>query len=66
MDRPTSFNFQHEQNFYENGKKNRISEILDQNQGVEQAGFRKDYFIVDHIFTLNQLIEKKSKKNQTQ
>jgi len=38
--------------------KNRIYGILDNNQGEEQSGFRRGYSTVDHIFTVNQLIEK--------
>ena len=38
--------------------KNRIYGILDNNQGEEQSGFKRGYSTVDHIFTVNQLIEK--------
>ena len=38
--------------------KNRIYNTLDRNQGLEQADFRKNFSTVDHIFTLDQLIEK--------
>lgn len=37
---------------------NRISRMLDSNQPREQAGFRRTYSTIDHIFTLTQLIEK--------
>ena len=36
---------------------NRMEEVLDRNQPREQAGFRKK-FSTDHIYTLNQVIEK--------
>ncbi len=36
----------------------RISKTLDQNQSVEQAGFRKGYSTTDHLHTVNQVIEK--------
>lgn len=35
---------------------NRISNILDENQPVEQAGFRKDFSTIDHIHTIKQLM----------
>ena len=38
--------------------KERISNTLDSWQLVKQADFRKNYSIVDHIFTLNQIMEK--------
>ena len=38
--------------------KNRLYGILDQNQGEEQAGFGKGYSTIDHIFTIDQLMEK--------
>lgn len=38
--------------------KNRVYKQLDLNQPEEQAGFRKKYSTIDHIHTLNQVIEK--------
>jgi hypothetical protein len=38
--------------------KNRIYKQLDFNQSREQAGFRSKHSTIDHIFTLNQLMEK--------
>lgn len=38
--------------------KGRIYDQLDSKQDREQAGFRRKYSTMDHIFTLNQLIEK--------
>ncbi len=38
--------------------KERIYNQLDENQGREQAGFRKDFSTIDQIFTINQLLEK--------
>ena len=32
--------------------KNRIYQNLDENQGLEQAGFRRDFSTIEHIFTL--------------
>jgi hypothetical protein len=36
----------------------RITTVLDENQPKEQAGFRSDYSVLDHIQTLKQIIEK--------
>ena len=36
----------------------RMEEVLDRNQPREQAGFRKKISTTDHIYTLNQVIEK--------
>jgi hypothetical protein len=43
--------------------KNRCYQQLDQNQGREQAGFRKGYSTTDHLFVINQLIEKCNEYN---
>ena len=37
---------------------NRIANKLDENQPREQAGFRKGYSTIDHLQTVNQIIEK--------
>ena len=36
----------------------RLTKTLDENQPVEQAGFRSGYSTIDHLQTVNQLIEK--------
>ena len=43
---------------------NRISATLDFSQPNEQAGFRKGYSTMDHIHTINQVIEKCAEYNQ--
>ncbi len=43
--------------------KDRMYNQLDMNQSREQGGFRKGYSTIDHIFTLNQLIEKAKEYN---
>jgi hypothetical protein len=43
---------------------NRMSTTLDQNQPSEQAGFRAHFSTTDHIFTINQLVEKCCKFNK--
>lgn len=43
----------------------RISGKLDENQPVEQAGFRKNFSTIDHIHTLKQLIEKYNEYKKT-
>ncbi|KAJ8704650.1 hypothetical protein PYW07_011838 [Mythimna separata] len=43
---------------------NRISNSLDENQPVEQAGFRKDFSTIDHIHTTKQLIQKYNEYNK--
>lgn len=40
-----------------------MENTLDENQPRDQAGFRKGYSTTDHIFTLNQVIEKSNKYN---
>ncbi|CAH2083583.1 unnamed protein product [Euphydryas editha] len=36
----------------------RITRVLDENQPIEQAGFRKNYSTTDHIHTIKQVLEK--------
>ena len=36
----------------------RMEKVLDENQPREQAGFRQGYSTVDHLQTINRLIEK--------
>ncbi|CAB3252101.1 unnamed protein product [Arctia plantaginis] len=43
----------------------RISVTLDENQPVEQAGFRKDFNTIDHIHAIKQLIQKYNEYNKT-
>lgn len=43
--------------------KNRIYNLLDSQQPFEQAGFRKNFSTMDHIQTLNQLLEKANEFN---
>lgn len=42
----------------------RIQRIMDENQPREQAGFRKGYSTIDHIHSINQLIEKSNEYNK--
>lgn len=42
----------------------RISTKLDENQPIEQAGFRKNFATVDHVHTIKQLIEKYNEYNK--
>ena len=43
---------------------NRITTTLDENQPREQAGFRSGFSTIDHLHTLNQLIEKSIEYNK--
>ncbi|KAA5580308.1 hypothetical protein F3G14_18715, partial [Acinetobacter baumannii] len=43
----------------------RVSAKLDENQPMEQAGFRRNFSTIDHIHTLKQLIEKYNEFNKT-
>lgn len=45
--------------------KNRLYRALDENQTVEQAGFRKGFSTMDHLHTLNMIIEKYSEYNKS-
>ncbi|GFO40357.1 endonuclease-reverse transcriptase [Plakobranchus ocellatus] len=40
-----------------------MERILDENQPRDQAGFRKGYSTTDHIYILNQVIEKSNEYN---
>jgi len=42
---------------------NRICQLLDESQSVDQAGFRKGFSTTDHLHTLNQIIEKYKEYN---
>lgn len=44
---------------------NRISKTLDDNQPIEQAGFRRGYSTLDHIFVVKQLFEKSNEYKET-
>ena len=43
---------------------NRLTDTLDENQPREQAGFRSGYSTIDHLHTINQLIEKTLEYNK--
>ena len=43
---------------------NRLTKTLDENQPREQAGFRSGYSTVDHLQTVNELIEKTTEYNR--
>ncbi|KAI5718070.1 hypothetical protein M8J77_015738 [Diaphorina citri] len=43
---------------------NRIKNILDENQPPDQAGFRAGYSTMDHLFVVNQVIEKYNEYNK--
>jgi hypothetical protein len=43
---------------------NRVSDVLDENQPPNQAAFRKGFSTTDHLFVMNQLIEKCYEFNQ--
>ena len=42
---------------------NRLAKLIDENQTPEQAGFRTGYSTVDHLHTINQVIEKAQEFN---
>ena len=42
---------------------NRMKRELDENQPREQTGFRKGYSTIDHIHTLNPVLEKTNEYN---
>ena len=42
---------------------NRITKVLDENQPKEQAGFRNDFSVVDHIHVVKQIVEKHNEYN---
>lgn len=41
----------------------RLATKLDENQPIEQAGFRKDFSTIDHLQTINQILEKHKEYN---
>jgi Reverse transcriptase (RNA-dependent DNA polymerase) len=43
---------------------NRMTETLDEQQPPNQAGFRKGYSTTDHLFVINQIVEKCNEYNQ--
>jgi hypothetical protein len=43
---------------------NRLAKIMDQNQASEQSGFHTKYSTVDHLHTINQIIEKTQEYRQ--
>lgn len=43
----------------------RITKVLDENQPIEQAGFRKNYSTIDHIYTIKQVCEKYNEFKKT-
>ncbi len=43
--------------------KDRISKVLDNKQPKEQAGFRQGFSTIDHIFTMNQILEETKEYN---
>ena len=55
--RPVSL-LSHTYKLFTRAIQNRMEKVLDENQPREQAGFRKKYFTVDHLQSLNQVIEK--------
>lgn len=43
----------------------RISRVLDENQPMEQAGFRRKFSTIDHIHTVKQIMQKYKEYNKT-
>ncbi|GFO32255.1 endonuclease-reverse transcriptase [Plakobranchus ocellatus] len=60
--RPISL-FSHSYKLFTRLLQKRMERIFDENQPRDQAGFRKGYSTTDHIYTLNQVIEKSNEYN---